>query len=247
MQTWPFSAVDCMAKETLVLLPGMMCDQRLFEPQIYALENDYAIFIPKLDVPASIDGMAQRILDEIEIPAFNLLGLSMGGIVAMSMVGLAPERVLRLALLDTNHRADSCEKFVIRNRQILDVREGRLREVITNEMKPNYLATVNRKNQELLGLLIDMALDSGDEIFINQSLALRDRKDQTNALCNYVGPALVLCGEEDRLCLPILHEEMAELLPQAVFRKIKNCGHISTLEQPGAVIDELKNWLNVSL
>lgn len=243
---WLQIAVPQMHKETLVMLPGMMCDRRLFEPQISALGQYCNIIVPLLDAPASIEGMAQKILNEIEVPTFNLLGLSMGGIVAMHMVGIAPQRVRRLALLDTNHQAGSSERSAIRNRQIADVKEGRLRQIILNEMKSNYLAQANRKNVALLELLMTMALDLGDEMFINQSLALRDRGDQTQALRRYHGTTLILCGDEDRLCLPSLHAEMAELLAHSTYRKIKDCGHISTLEQPNAVISELKNWLNLT-
>lgn len=228
------------------MLPGMMCDRRLFEPQISALEKYCNIVVPVLDKPASIEGMAKRILVEIDVPIFNLLGLSMGGIVAMHMVGLAPHRVRRLALLDTNHQAGSSERLAIRNRQIDDVKEGRLRQIIINEMKSNYLAEANRKNATLLELLMNMALDLGEEMFINQSLALRDRADQAQALGNYHGPTLILCGDEDKLCLPSLHAEMAGLIANSTYHKIKNSGHISTLEQPNAVITELKEWLNLS-
>ncbi len=234
-----------MLKETLVMLPGMMCDERLFAPQISVLEKDYEIITPKLSAPESIEGMALRILDEINSPRFNLLGLSMGGIVAMNLVGLAPHRVRRLALLDTNHNADSLTRIAIRNRQISDVQDGKLRSVITEEMKPNYLAKSHRNNQVLLNLLIDMAMSLGDEIFITQSIALRDRTDQTLALQNYSGPSLILCGDEDSLCPPDRHNQMAQYLTHSTFRLIKNCGHISTLEQPEAVTAALQKWLTL--
>lgn len=241
--TWQTSATERMSKETLVMLPGMMCDERLFAPQISALEKDYHIIVPQLDRPNSIEGMARRVLDEIEAPRFNLMGLSMGGIVAMSMVGLSPKRVSRLALLDTNHKADAAERCALRNRQVNEVKAGRLRQVITTEMKPIYLAKANRKNQALLDLLISMALDLGDDVFIAQSIALRDRADHTEALRNYHGPALLLCGQEDALCPHHVHVEMAKEFSQSVVCQIKYAGHITTLEQPDAVTQALQIWL----
>ena len=236
-----------MSKETLVMLPGMMCDQRLFAPQILVLERDYEILVPQLNAPYSVEGMALRILDEINSPSFNLLGLSMGGIVAMSIVALAPHRVQRLALLDTNHKTDSVERIAVRNRQIADVKSGKLRSVITDEMKPNYLAKSHRKNQALLNLLINMAIDMGDESFVTQSIALRDRADQTQTLQNYSGPSLVLCGDEDTLCPPGQHIQMADYLSHSTFRMIKNCGHLSTLEQPDVVNFALQEWLTLAV
>lgn len=231
-----------MSGEPLILLPGMMCDERLFAPQMDVLGDDRDILVPRLDQP-TIEGMARHVLDMAPDRPLAVAGLSMGGIVAMAMAGLAPERVARLALLDTNHHADAPERFDIRNRQIEDVRSGRLRQVIVEEMKPVYLAEENRSNQPLLDLLVDMALDVGAEAFIAQSLALRDRPDQTDILRGYAGPALVLCGEEDRLCPPERHREMATLLQNAELVMVPRAGHISTLEQPDKVTSALKSWL----
>jgi pimeloyl-ACP methyl ester carboxylesterase len=177
-----------MTRETLVMLPGMMCDARLFAPQIVALDSRYDIVVPALCSPNSIEGLARRILEDVTAPRFNLLGLSMGGIVAMVMAGLAPARVARLALLDSNHRADAPERRHIRNRQIAAVREGRLRGVIAEEMKPNYLAVASRGDKALLDTMLAMAVDLGPACFINQSEALRDRRDQSEVLSRYAGP-----------------------------------------------------------
>lgn len=229
------------------MLPGMMCDERLFAPQILAFENEFEIIVPRLDGPASIEGMARRVLGEIKAPTFNLMGLSMGGIVAMSMVGLAPQRVNRLALLDTNHQADAPSRFAIRNRQIEDVKAGKLRQVITTEMKPIYLAKGNRKNQALLDLLITMALELGDAIFIAQSIALRDRADHTDILRNYHGPTLLLCGKEDALCPPVYHAQLAELVSRGVLCEIAGAGHMATLEQATSVTAAITEWLAMAI
>lgn len=242
MQHWHPHVADQSPKETLVLLPGMMCNRRLFEPQISAFKDAYDIIVPDLTAP-SIEQMARAVLSDVAAPKFNLVGLSMGGIVAMKLCHLAPERILRLALLDTNHHADLPERLDIRNRQISDVKAGKLRDVIVDEMKPVYLAERNRSNQPLLDLLIDMAMEVGADTFITQSIALRDRPDQTGTLRNWLGPTLILCGEEDRLCPPDRHREMVDLVSRSEFKTIQGAGHISTLEQPKQVTTALRVWL----
>ena len=239
-------AVDGMTRETLVMLPGMMCDARLFTPQIKALERNYDIVVPKLCAPASIQGLAQKVLDEIAVPQFNLLGLSMGGIVAMAMVGVAPHRVTRLALLDTNHHADAPERHPIRNQQIEAVGNGQLRSVIVNEMKPNYLAAKNRNNAELLALLVEMAMDLGANCFISQSIALRDRKNQSAALAQYPGPVMLLCGKEDELCPVSRHKEMLCHCSRGQLRMIADAGHIVSLERPDEVTLAVRDWLGIA-
>jgi pimeloyl-ACP methyl ester carboxylesterase len=233
-----------MTRETLVMLPGMMCDARLFAPQIAAFASRYKILVPSLCSPNSIEGLARRILEEVTAPRFNLLGLSMGGIVAITTAGLAPARVARLALLDTNHRADAAERYPIRNRQIGAVREGKLHKVIAEEMKPNYLAAANRSDKALLGTLIAMAMDLGPACFISQSVALRDRGDQSEILARYGGPVLLLCGSEDALCPPSRHREMAELCAEVRLVVIANAGHITTLERPDETNREIGHWLD---
>lgn len=232
-----------MARETLILLPGMMCDARLFTPQVEAFGTAYHVVVPGLD-QTSIDGMAEAVLAQAPSGPLNVAGLSMGGIVAMAMVDLAPDRIARLALLDSNHHADAPERFDIRNRQIEDVKAGKLRDVIIDEMKPVYLAPENRSDQDLLDLLVDMAMDVGADAFIAQSVALRDRPERSSALRSFARPALVLCGAEDRLCPPERHHEMADLLPDAGLVLVPGAGHISTLENPAAVNAAFRNWLS---
>jgi pimeloyl-ACP methyl ester carboxylesterase len=232
-----------MARETLVMLPGMMCDQRLFAPQIEVFSEGYDIVVPQLSGCSSIDGLASKVLNETGAQCFNLLGLSMGGIVAMAMLRMAPHRITRLALLDTNHLVDAPERFTIRNRQIADAQAGKLKQLMAEEMKPAYLSKMNRHNQSLLGLLIDMATDLGPHVFVEQSQALRDRINQSDALARYSGPTLVLCGAEDSLCPPERHHKICDLLLNADLRIMADAGHISTLEQPLAVNQALRHWL----
>jgi pimeloyl-ACP methyl ester carboxylesterase len=232
-----------MQREKLLLLPGMMCDERLFAPQVSALSGEVEIVVPRLCGASTIDGLARIALAAAGSGPLNVAGLSMGGIVAMAILAIAPGQVKRLALLDTNHFADAPERRSVRNRQIADVRAGRLRQVIVDEMKPNYLATSNRTRTDLLDLLVEMAMDLGPEVFVEQSLALRDRRSHEDALPAFKGPALVLCGSEDLLCPPQRHREIAALLPKPQYVEIPGAGHISTLERPDAVTKAMEKWL----
>ncbi|MCP4385915.1 MAG: alpha/beta fold hydrolase [Hyphomicrobiales bacterium] len=220
-----------------------MCDERLFRPQAAAFSGRYDVVTLPLKGATSIDGFTDLVLSGIEADRFNLMGLSMGGIVAMAVAGKAPERVQRLALLDTNHRADAPDRRVQRAAQISKVEAGLLRQVMIDEMKPGYLAQANRGRDDLRRLFMDMALDPGPDVFVEQTLALRERADQSGALKRFDGPSLVLCGAEDALCPPQRHLAITELLPQAHFVSIANAGHIPTLEESEAVTAALTYWL----
>jgi pimeloyl-ACP methyl ester carboxylesterase len=110
-------------------------------------------------------------------------------------------------------------------------------------MKPTYLAISNRSRADLLDLLVDMAMKLGPSVFIEQSLALRDRQSFADILPTFSGPAIVLVGAEDQLCPPERHREIASLLPSATYAEIQGAGHITTLETPEAIIAALRGWL----
>ena len=158
-------------------------------------------------------------------PRFALAGLSMGGIVAMEILAQAPERIERLALLDTNPRSELPEIQARRAPQIEAVQAGHLREVMRDEMKPNYLAE-GPGRQAVLDLCMDMAMALGPDVFVNQSRALRDRPDRQDVLRAVNVPTLLLCGREDRLCPVERHELMHGLIPGSTLEIIEGAAHL---------------------
>ncbi|CUH52093.1 alpha/beta fold hydrolase [Shimia marina] len=225
----------------IVFLPGMMCDARLFAPQIAALSARHMVSVAPIGGFATMTELAQDVLQNAP-PRFALAGLSMGGILAMEVARLAPERVAGLALMDTNPLAELEAVKAKRGPQIEMVRNGELRDVMRDQMIPHYLA--ESSDAATLELICeDMALALGDQVFINQSIALRDRPDQTETLKYFDNPALVLCGEQDRLCPVARHELMHELLPNSTLTVLPDAGHLPTLEQPQATTAALTTWL----
>ncbi len=209
-----------------------MCDDRMWGTVPY---SDVIHMTPH---GTSMGAMAAQVLASAP-PRFALAGLSMGGILAMEVVRRAPERVARLALLDTNPRAELPEVQARRAFQITRSQTD-LAGLMTDTLIPNYFAT---KAPALEDLCLTMALDLGPQVFTEQSLALRDRRDQQATLRAYTGHTLVLMGEHDRLCPLDRHELMASLLPRGRLVIIPGAGHIPTLEAPLATTQALKDWL----
>lgn len=227
----------------LVLLPGMMCDSRLFAPQIAALGGDRCIVLPAIGQHDSMSALAAEFLNNAP-PRFALAGLSMGGILAMEILAQAEDRVERLALLDTNPRAETPEVQARRPSQIARAQAGELDAVMRDEMKPNYLAN-GARNSEILDLCLTMAMALGPNVFANQSLALKNRRDHQDTLRRYARPALVLCGREDKLCPVERHELMHSLLPNSTLTIIEGAGHLPTLEKPTETTAALLRWLEI--
>lgn len=224
----------------LVLLPGMMCDGRLFGPQIAAF-GARALHLAPLVAGDTVQALAARVLADAP-PRFALAGLSMGGIVAMEVMAQAPDRVDRLALLDTNPRAELPEVQARRAPQMAAVAAGRLAEVMRDEMKPNYL-TDGPNRAAILDLCMQMALSLGPEVFLRQSRALRDRPDQQDRLRRVTVPTLILCGRDDALCPVERHALMHSLIPHSTLHIVESAGHLPTLEQPLETTAALARWL----
>ena len=231
--------------EPLVLLPGMMCDARLFGPQIAELSADTAVMCAPVTQGERIEEIASGLLDLLP-KRFALAGLSMGGIVAMEILRRAPDRVTRIALMDTNPLAETPAIAANREPQIVKARSGRLLEVMRDEMKPNYLAPGPQRT-DVLELVMDMAETLGPDMFIRQSRALQRRRDQQAVLRKCKVPALILCGAHDQLCPVKRHTFMAELIPYAELVVLENAGHLPTLECPGETTQALRNWMRQPL
>lgn len=223
----------------LLFLPGMMCDARLFAPQIAALSGGRMVACMDISRHDTVAALAKAVLRDAP-PRFALAGLSMGGIVAMEVLRQAPERVERLALLDTNPLAELPEVQVARAAQTARAEGGDLGAMMADTFVPRYLA---RPNPEIAGICNAMALDLGPQVFVRQSLALRERPDQCATLARFDGPALILCGAEDALCPLARHDLMHGLMPHAAYQVIGGAGHLPTLETPDIVTEALRQWL----
>lgn len=228
----------------LVLIPGMMCDARLYGPQITAIEADRDVLVLPITESDTVEALAESVLRAAP-DRFALAGLSMGGIVAMEVIRQAPARVERLALMDTNAAPESEAVSKAREPQIARVRAGKLRAVMRDELKPMYLAD-GPDREALLAICMEMAMDLGPDVFERQSRALQTRPDQREALRRVAVPTLVLCGADDRLCPVHRHEVIRDLIDGATLQIVDDAGHMPTLEQPETVKAALLHWLTIS-
>jgi len=228
-----------------LFLPGMMCDERLFAAQIRYLGHAIDARVARFDVGQSIDAFAEHALALVpENRRVTLVGLSMGGIVAMACLRIAPDRIAGLVLMDTNPLSEVADRRSLRGPQIERVLDGELDAVLIEEMKPAYLAPGNAADETLLELVLDMARSLGAEAFARQSTALAARPDYSSTLAAWRGPSLIVCGRHDALCPPARHELMASLIEGARLEIVEQAGHLVTLEAPAVVNGLLEGVLS---
>lgn len=229
--------------EPLVLLPGMMCDARLFGPQIAELSPHFTLQIGRVNAGETITEIATNVLAAAP-ETFALAGHAMGGIVAMEVLRLAPARVSRLCLMATNCLPDTPQVSAAREPLIATARTGRLDKVMQEAVKPEHLAPGPQRS-EVLHLVNDMARYLGVETFISAQRALQRRPDQQGTLRRMrKKPVLILGGRHDDLCPPRRHEFMATLIAGAELNILENAGHFPMLEAPQETTSALVSWMN---
>ena len=229
------------AKTALVLLPGLLCDRAVWAPQLAGLDDIAEARVADLTRDESLPAMAARVL--AEAPArFALAGLSMGGYLAQEIMRRSPERVLRLALLDTSARADTPERLAQRRGLIELAQKGEFKG-ITPRLLPQWLHPDHVADETLTHTVMEMTHRVGRDAYLRQMKAIMARPDGRGDLPRLRVPTLVLCGREDQATPLALHEEIAALIPGATLVAIARCGHLSTLEQPELVNAALRRWL----
>ncbi len=225
----------------VVMIPGMMCDERIFAHQIKELGTDTEVYIADISKYSSIQELASDVLENSP-PKFFLVGHSMGGIVAMEMCSQEPDRIEKLVIMDSNPKPELEETKLKREPQIRNVISGNLAQVMKEEMKPNYLAD-SYKQKDILNTCMEMALTLGPEVFVRQSRALQGRDDQQSTLEDLDIPVLIMCGSEDKLCSIEKHELMHNIINDSKLEVVMDAGHMPTLEQPQKTTEVIKSWL----
>jgi pimeloyl-ACP methyl ester carboxylesterase len=225
----------------IVLVPGLLCTARLYLEQIPALWQLGPVTIADHTRDDSMAAIARRLLTNAP-PRFALVGLSMGGYVAFEMLRQAPDRVAKLALLDTTARPDLPEQSEQRKLQIEMAQNGDF-DGIAKLLFPRFVAVAHQDDRMLKRTVRTMAEEVGAEAFVRQQTAIMNRVDSRPSLGAIACPTLVLVGAQDVLTPPDRTAEIAAAIPQAHQIVVPDCGHLSTLEQPDAVRHALADFL----
>jgi len=229
------------ARSPLLLLPGVLNDAELWAHQVEGLADLAEIQVPPVAGHDNLPDLAAEILAGAP-PRFALAGLSMGGYTAFEILRQAPERVTRLALLDTTARPDTKHAAQRRRGLVALAQKGQFRGV-TPRLLPSLIAAARLGDTALTERIFEMSERIGRDGFIRQQEAIIARPDSRALLPDIRVPALVVCGREDQLTPPARAEEMAATLPDADLLVLAGAGHLAPLERPAAVIQALRTWM----
>ncbi|MEH2475052.1 pimeloyl-ACP methyl ester carboxylesterase [Nitrobacteraceae bacterium AZCC 2161] len=225
----------------IVLVAGLAASPRIYAPIIPALWRFGPVTVANHIRDDNMGAIARRILAEAP-PRFALAGHSMGGYIAFEIIRQAPERVIRLALINTQARPDTLEASAGRRGQIARVQAGQFHEVLDAAF-PGFVHPSRRDDPELRQLVHGMGDDIGPDAFVRQQTAVMGRPDSRPTLSAIRCPTWVLTGDQDNTIPNSLSVEMADAIEGAALTIIPNCGHLPQVEQPQATADALLSWV----
>lgn len=234
-----------MSIEPLVLIPPILCDARVFGPQINAFSRECPVMIAPTSFGERMEEIASSILSWAP-SKFALAGMSMGGAVALEILRRAPERITRIALISASAQGETPQAASAREPLIVAARSGRFNDVIHKEMDPSWLSE-GPDRVAITNLIMDMGQALGPEAYVRQARAMQRRKDQQGTLRLVKQPTLVMCGADDTLLPPRRHEFLAELVPYTKLEIVPGAGHLPTLEQPEISNHILRTWMQQPL
>tara|TARA_E500000075_G_C6965285_1_gene307612 strand:- start:365 stop:1063 length:699 start_codon:yes stop_codon:yes gene_type:complete len=231
-------------KASIVLIPGMMCTKDVFIHQINYLKNYFNVIVLEFN---QYDNIVSGVKDLVtNLPReFHLLGHSMGGIVAMEIMRQCSERVLSLALLNTNPYEEKQELREKRNQRLRELDELDLITLMKSDYIARYFPSNCKDRSNHIDKCVDMVLTLDKEVFYNQSVALRDRSDQSTTLERVTCKTLVVCGEKDQLCPVSYHFDMKKMIKKCELIVLEGVGHMPTLECSEKLNNHLKKFFSL--
>jgi pimeloyl-ACP methyl ester carboxylesterase len=224
-----------MKKTPLILLPGLLSNDTVFQHQITQLGHMTDIHVITLENVNSPDAMTDKIL-KLAPPQFMLAGHSIGGWIALRLMKIAPERIIKLCILNTAARGIDSSELSARQ-TILDRIDNGEFQTIAFEIAEKFVF-----NKHIQQTVLNMFLQVGEQALINQTRAMMMREDLRDTLPAIHCKTLVIHAEQDRRFTLDLVRELSHLIPNSRFKVIPQCGHMSPMEHPQQITDLMREW-----
>ncbi len=233
------------ARLPLLLLPGTLCDARLWSAVLPSLPEEVDCVCAGWGDETVAGAAAQRMLASAP-PRFALAGMSMGGSVALEICAQAADRVAGLALVSSQPHGEPAERTLARAEWVEFARQQGVEALVREHLWPKYVHPGRLDDAALFGAVLEMACDAGMDAYERQHLLLASRRDHATTLAMLDMPVLVAGGDSDALCTPALQAQMARSARRATRVEFSDCGHFSPLEAPAPLAAAMCDWLAAS-
>jgi pimeloyl-ACP methyl ester carboxylesterase len=226
----------------LILIPGLLCDQRLWSAQIAGLEDCADVSVADIAQQATITEMAAEILASSP-DHFSMAGFSLGSQVALEIVSMAKERVDRLALLSATRGGLLPATAAAIRCAIARIEAGGFEQYLDDAF-PTYFASTGVDLDQCRRIFIAMAHAIGEQAGLRQMRALLAMAGPFTELERIQCPTLVVGGREDRRTTPEAHQELSSAIPGSELVLINGAAHFTPIEKPIEVTLALRRWLS---
>lgn len=229
----------------LVLLPGTLCDSRIWLAHTTALSRRREVIVPQIGLEASLSGEASRLLATLP-RRFALGGFSLGAILAFELVRQARQRVAGLCIVSSTVRADAPRNLTLRRLQLERFEAGEVQALMEQEMLPGYFhpGADAESRQRWSELVLTMARETPAAVFRNQVRYATSRPDSLSTLAAMQVPVQVQCGQNDQLCPPQRQAEMVFVRSGCSLVRMPECGHFLPIEAERSSIISMEKWLD---
>ncbi len=230
-----------LAMSSLILIPGLLCDERLWRNQVAVLESYADISVADITPQSTIAEMAAAILERAD-DRFSIAGFSLGSQVALQIMNMAKHRVERLALLSATHGGLLPTAQASIRHAIEMIEKGCFEQYLT-EAYPTYFAVRGANDGAFRLTFVRMARAVGEAAGLRQMRALLAIRAAFSHLDQIDCPTVIIGGRDDRRTTPHAHRQLARAIPGSRLAMIDNAAHFTPIEQPGKVADILRDWI----
>jgi 3-oxoadipate enol-lactonase len=228
----------------IVFIHGFPFSHAMWTPQLEAVRQEYRAVAYDLrghgdsavgDGQYTIEGHVDDLIglmDHLGIDRAVVVGLSMGGYIALRALARNPERFLAVALCDTRSEADDDEGKLKRATGAASVKQKGAAAFAETFIPAVFAAASLKTRPETVTKIREIIARTAPLSLAGTLLALASRTDTTASLASIAVPALILVGEHDAVTPPAASRAMETQIPDAELHVIPGAGHLSNLENP---------------
>lgn len=232
-------------KEKIYVLPGLMCDERLFASLKPFINNQFEMIFMPIPLAHTLDEMILELKKQLPNEPINLLGFSLGGYVASYFAVQNPKRVKRVFIMASS--VCSMPQTEIQKRQdVLRFVEKNGLKKLSQKQILKLLDPKNHQNVELKNLIQDMYVKLGEKVFKQQIQSTLKRDDLSKELNALANPVWFFYAQNDQM----IDLSWFDLIKQNEQHKIfthQSSSHMLPLEEPQKVVEVIHSWLKSTI